>query len=334
MTQIASYYASVGVGIDQNSLRNVQNYLDTIQKKMESFQKKAFKTPDLPIRLNNFSVNQAALRRSINAALSHQNFRLNSVSVGKISVSSARLRGAMREALMSSSSGQGGIRLNEFSVNQKALVAALNSALNKEGVRSRVRIGALLSQSSLTDMRNQIRQAINQLVVNPTINPRISQAVARQARLNNSGGRSSDRITTRDPRSQNPWHNPMMIGGGAGAFLRYGAFSLPFIAGAYGLNALNTFAFEAASQRTSLDMVSSMSTTGRSGEDNREYLRGLAQTIGKTSMGMAPIYTQMLAASTGTELEPQMQDMFTGIMQYASVMGLGEQSIKRAMTGF
>src|SRR5690606_35337473 len=118
---------------------------------------------------------------------------------------------------------------------------AINNALNKEGKSSRIRIGALLSQSSLTDMRQQIRQAINQLVVNPTINPRISQARVREARRIVSGEArggvySRDRLKTRDPRSMNPWYNPMSIAGATGAFLRYGMFSLPFVAGAFGLN--------------------------------------------------------------------------------------------------
>lgn len=371
MTAIASYYASVGVGIDKNSLNNVQKYLESIQKKMESFQSKMNKSSNLSIRIDNVSISQTALRNAIKVASSNQRIRLDKVSIGSIGVNNAQISKAVRAALQTNTTGGAkqykvnlgsfdvstqklvsalnrslrtttsnkntSIHLNNFSVSQKALVDAINKAVNREGPYSRIRIGALLSQSSLTAMRQQIRQAINQLVVNPTINPRISQARIRetQRRVGDGGGGTvGDRLKTRDPRRMNPWYNPLMIGGAPGAFLRYGVFSLPFIAGAYGLNTLNTFASTAASQRTSLDMVSSMSTMGRTGDDNREFLRGLAQRIGKTSMGMTPIYTQMLAASTGTELEPQMQDMFSGILQYASVMGLGEESIKRAMVGF
>src|SRR5690606_37770291 len=136
------------------------------------------KTSDLSLRINNISVNQTNLRKSVRAALEGQNYKLNNISVGKFSISATKLRESIRVALGTGTSG--GIRLNEFSVNQKALVSAINKALNTEGRSSRIRVGALLSQSSLTDMRQQIRQSINQLVVNPTINPRISQARIRE----------------------------------------------------------------------------------------------------------------------------------------------------------
>lgn len=377
MTAVASYFATLGVRVDTGGLKQVQTYLDTIQRKVESFTKALSKSQDLSLKINNVSVNQAALRASIRAVAQGTRIRLNDVTLGSIKVNQASINRSVRSSLKTSlsssnltaaastalkttatidtvkvnrtalrqaintafngvSSNQtGGLRISRFTVSRPALLKAVNNALNTHGSNTGIRIGALLSQSSLSEMRRQIRDSINQLIVSPTINPRINAAQARAQRSGQSSGGVGDRITRTDPRkTHNPWHNPMMIGGGAGAFIRYGVFSLPFIGGAMGLNALNTFAHEVQSQRTSLDMVSSMSTIGRSGDDNREYLRGLAQTVGKTSMGMAPIYTQMLAASAGTELEPQMRDMFAGIMQYASVMGLGEQSIKRAMTGF
>src|SRR5690606_35897537 len=130
MVAIASYYASVGVGVDRNSLKSVQNYLDSIQKKMQNFQKNIIKTSDLSLRINNISVKQTNLRRSIRATIEGQNYKLNSVSVGRFIISAAKLRGSIREAL---GTGTGGaIRLNEFSINQKALVSAINNALNKE----------------------------------------------------------------------------------------------------------------------------------------------------------------------------------------------------------
>jgi len=114
MTAIASYYASVGVGVDRNSLKSVQNYLDSIQKKMQDFQKNIVKTSDLSLRINNISVNQTNLRKSVRAALEGQNYKLNNISVGKFSISATKLRESIRVALGTGTSG--GIRLNEFSV--------------------------------------------------------------------------------------------------------------------------------------------------------------------------------------------------------------------------
>lgn len=302
MTAISKYYAEVGVGLDHKSLRSVQAYFKNIERTMNNFRKRMERTQSLSIRAK---VDNAALLKSLRTATT------------KISKSVV-------------------VPLTRFNINEKGLARALNKAMSSAKFSKDVRFGAMLSRTSLTNMRTQIRQALEGTIIRPRINPTIAGGNRFVGGSRGSGG-YTDGIRSSDPRNtrrMSPWHNPMMIGGGAGAFLRYGAFSLPFIGGVLGLNALNTFASEQAAQRTSLNMVSDMSTVGRTSDENRAFLKELAQTTGKSSMSMTPIYTQMLAASTGTELEQKMPDMFSGIMQYASVMGLGEESIKRAMTGF
>lgn len=299
MTVVSQYYAEVGVGLNHRSLRSVQAYFKTIERTMLNFKRRVEKNQGLDIKAK---VDTASLLKSLTK------------STGRIA-----------KAVV--------VPLSRFTVNESGLARALNRALSSAKVGREVKFGATLSARSLSAMRTQVRQALEGTIIRPRINPTILGGRRRV----DSGGGGSDWIKRSDPRNtsrMNPWHNPMMLGGGAGAFLRYGAFSLPFIGGAIGLNAINAFASEQAAQKTSLDMVSAMSTTGKTGDDNRAFLKSLAQQTGKTSMGMTPIYTQMLAASTGTELEAKMPDMFSGIMQYASVMGLGEESIKRAMTGF
>lgn len=333
MTAIASYYASVGVGIDPKSLQNVQRYLDTIQAKMVKFQKSAFKTSNLSIRLNNFTVNQASLRRTINTAVANQRIRLDNVTVGKVRLSSAALTRQINAAIGASSTASGTgtpIRLRNFHVSQKELMAAINKAVNVEGRSSRIRIGALLSQSSLTGMRNQVRQAINQLVVNPTINPRVRVArtgvVPGQGAGGSGGGRTRpNRYTTRDPRSMNPWHNPMMVGGSAGAFMRYGMFSLPFVAGAYGLNALSR-------NMTRLEGHNIMLTTSAqspiAAKEQFGVVDRISEGLGLKTSDILPFYAQMFAGARGTTLEQELPDTFQGFMEYAMAMGVNDQQLE------
>lgn len=336
MTAIASYYASVGVGIDPKSLQNVQRYLDTIQAKMVKFQKDAFKTSNLSLRLNNFTVNQASLRRTINTAVANQRIRLDNVAVGNIRISSAALTRQINAAIGASSTASGTgtpIRLRNFHVSQKELMAAINKAVNVEGRSSRIRIGALLSQSSLTEMRNQVRQAINQLVVNPTINPRVrvvrtgqGQGIGQGASAGSGGsGTSPNRYTTRDPRSMNPWHNPMMIGGSAGAFMRYGMFSLPFVAGAYGLNALSQ-------NMTRLEGHNIMLTTSAQSplvaREQFDVVNRISEGLGLKTSDILPFYAQMFAGARGTTLEQELPASFQGFMEYAMAMGVNDQQLE------
>lgn len=334
MTAIASYYASVGVGIDPKSLQNVQRYLDTIQAKMVKFQKDAFKTSNLSLRLNNFTVNQASLRRTINTAVANQRIRLDNVAVGKIRISSAALTRQINAAIGASSTASGTgtpIRLRNFHVSQKELMAAINKAVNVEGRSSRIRIGALLSQSSLTEMRNQVRQAINQLVVNPTINPRVrvtrTGVVQGQGSSGGSGGSGTrpNRFTTRDPRSMNPWHNPMMIGGATGAFMRYGMFSLPFVAGAYGLNALSQ-------NITRLEGHNIMLTTATQSpvvaKEQFDVVDRISERLGLKTSDILPFYAQMFAGARGTTLEKDLPASFQGFLEYAMAMGVNDQQLE------
>lgn len=293
---ISQYYAEVGVGIDKKSLRSTQAYLKNIERMMLNFKKRIERQQSITFRV-----------------------RVDRLSMLKqLQMSANRVSNAVI------------IPIKRFKINEKSLISAMNRVANSTKFNKQLSFNAKISGKSLSAMRQQIRMALEGTVIRPKINPVLTRGVrgvTHQSNQTTGSGRSSRGGT-------NPYHNPMMVGGGAGSIMRYGAFALPFIGGVMGLNAMNNFASTQVSQKTALDMTSSMSTTGITGDQNREFLKNLAQSVGKTSMGMTPVYTQMLAASQGTSLEEKMPDMFSGIMQYASVMGLGEESIKRAMTGF
>lgn len=291
MTMISSYYAQVGVGIDKSSLNSVSAYLGKIEKQMMSFQKRIGKAGyiDIKVRVDRTKAT-LALQRSLNGIS-----RASALNIGKINISAPQM------------------------------TKALNQALNKPGSATRIRMGALLSQSSLQDMRNQIRASINSLVVSPRINPRVSPGRSNPS-SNNRAGRGSGGSSL-NPRSgrMSPWHNPMMVGGGLGAFMRYGVFSLPFIAGTMGLNALSNKAATLQSQQ--MMMNASIGDKGVALEQAK-FLSNLGDRLGKRTETMTPFYAQMFAGARGTELESALPEGFTSLMEYSSVMGLNEESMK------
>lgn len=296
-TMVSSYYAEIGANLRQSDLRSVKAYFLSIERTINNFKRRMEQqaTVQFKVRVDRTSM-ATALQTSANRIAKSVQFPIT-----------------------------------RFKVNEQGLVRALNNSLMT--TKSQIKVGALLSAGSLVSMRTQIRQSLEGVVISPRINPRV--VGGRGATYPRGEQESpSNRPTSLYRRDKNPYYNPMLVGGSLGSVMRFGAFAFPMIGGALGLNALNTFAATNVAQQTALRMSADMSTSGVTAEEHNAFLANLAQRTGKTSMGMTPIYTQFLAASTGTELEPQLQETFGGIMQYASVMGLGEESIKRAMTGF
>lgn len=214
------------------------------------------------------------------------------------------------------------------------------------GTRS-VKIDVSISQQSLNAMRSQIRTAINGLMISPVINPRIRQPSPVNQPRGGSGGTggtttgtgrgNQSRLTTHNPQRSapySPWHNPMMVGGGVGAFMRYGAFSLPLVAGTFGLNALSNKAATLQSQDLMMDV--SMGALGQPGESQiyKDFLNNLGDRLGRTTESMTPFFAQMLSGAKGTALEPHLMSGFSSLMEFGSVMGLGTESMKGTIKAF
>lgn len=275
MTQISSYYASVGVQIDKGSIAQVSRYLNNIEKQLNKFQSRLTKSKALDLM---FKVDRAKIQREVTRAMR----------------------------------GNNGITIT-----------------------------AKLSQSSLTQMQNQVRMALSGITISPNINARVRPPSGGGGRGGSGGGGGSHRgggLTTKNPRSTHanvsPWHNPMMIGGGVGAFMRYGPYSLPLVAGAFGLNALSNKAALLQGQELGLDV--SLGSLGNKGEADgyRKFLSDLGDRLGKTTESMTPFFAQMLSGAKGTDLEPHLQTGFASLMEFGSVMGLGSEAMKGTIKAF
>lgn len=300
MPAISSYYAQVGVGIDQKSIAQVRKYLDSIEKQFTSFQSRLSKVKPVSIRVTiDRTKAMTLLQRDLNA-------------IGKTAQ----------------------LNIKNVNFSRAEVQRKLNAALSHANGNTRIRMGALLSRESLTAMKDQIRGAINGLVVSPTINPRIRQATVRGGRGGGGGGSGGgggghgSSFTNRDPngkRNFSPWHNPMMVGGGAGAFIRYGPYSLPFIAGAMGLNALTNKAQTLESQQLLLN-----ASTGNKqvAAGQMKFLSGVGDRLGLTTETLAPFYAQMFAGARGTKLEGDLPKGFESFLEYSSVVGLNGEQMK------
>lgn len=296
MTMISSYFAQVGVGIDKSSVNTVSAYLGKIEKQMMSFQKRIGKTGYIDI---------------------------------KVRVDAARAGMALQRSL-NTISRTASLNLKNINISAPQMTKALNQSLNRPGQATRIRMGALLSQSSLSDMRNQIRASINSLVVSPRINPRVSAATstARAARASNSGGGSGLQSLSPFSGRHSPWHNPMMIGGGVGAAIRYGVYSLPMVAGAMGLNALTNSTEE--TQNAYMGMRAMIGDPVEA-ESQIRGIENIATKHGVTFKDIAPGYAQIYASAKGTELGDNLENGFLQFMQYASVKGLNSENKKGAV---
>lgn len=300
MAQIANYFATVGVRVDTTGANTVQRYLDGIKRQMTAFQKSISRSTDISLKVKiDTQRSMAGINRELRALSTKA-----SVKVGKV----------------------------EFSKTEA--IKNLNKVLSGSHGRTNLRIGAMLSQESLRAMRAQLRESINSLTVSPTIRPNVRQTVIRGSGGQSGGGGGSRRAsggTMLDPRNttrQSPWHNPMMIGGGMGAFLRYGAFSLPFVGGVYGLNQLTNSGERV--QNAYLGMRAQVGDNALA-QEQINFLTALGSNHGIRVSDMVPGYSQMFAAAQGSPLQDYMKQGFQNFIQYGSVIGMNEEQKKGAI---
>lgn len=305
MAMVSSYFSRVGIQLDRGALRSTQAYFRNIERIMTNFQRRATRMQSVNLR---FRVDRTQVNRQLQTTMN----RLSKNIV---------------------------VPITRFQVNQKGLKRAFNKALpanfNQAGS---VRIGLRIARSSLTHMRDQVRQALEGTTIRPRIAPRTMRGTTGViGRGGGSSSRAGDGGTHLDPRNtrrQSPWHNPMMIGGGAGAFMRYGFYSLPFVGGVLGLNAMSNTLREYRAQETGLSFASSLSSDpSKDVSYFREYLEEVGSRTGIRESLLSRDFHQMLAGSAGTDMEPHLEEGFLGLTQYASILGLSEDSMRLVMRG-
>lgn len=293
MTMISSYFASVGVGVDKQGLKNVDSYLKKIENKIKGFQRRVEKTTTVNIQVK---LDQQRLNKQIRRS---------------VSVASRGLT----------------LRLSRVEISRATLTNAINKAMVKKSPsQSLIRIDAQLSQASLVHMRRQVSSYLKGINITANISPRGGRMPSGRG---GAGGVSNPAAyRTRDRGGLMAGANPMLTGGAIGSFMRFGPYSLPFVAGAYGLNALANKAQTLESQKLLLN-VSSQDTTISAKQ--QEYLSKLGDRLGATTESMTPFFAQLVAGSRGTAMEKSLESGFSQFMDYASVVGLDAQQKEGAL---
>lgn len=330
---IAQYFAQVGILVDNKSIASVDSYLKRVENSLKKFQTGLEKSTRFNIR---FNLDRGKITRAIQRTL-------NSVSKSR------------------------DVKLNLSKINIKTqnIVNKINrdfKDLTREG--RGIKLDARLSQRSLVAMRRQLQDYMQRVAINPrvtaTLSHNISNRVAREVARSNfvrSGGRGGGGVIGSTGRSdstggrgttsrgdserkarryRNPNHNPMMIGGSVGAFMRYGTYALPLYAGAVGINAMANRIQELQSQNLGL-MVATETVQGAGGKDAQhyqKYLSGLGRELGLKTQDITPLFAQMLSGSRGTPLEDHLEKGFAELLRFTTVMGIDDQSTKLTIKAF
>lgn len=110
MTQIARYFASLGVDVDNSQLRKVDAYLKSVERKMVNFGRRMNKLPStaLNIRIN---VNTTALLASVRNAMKMAS-NVAVLRISKFTIDQAELRRQVQAAMRGLRNAAGNMRLS------------------------------------------------------------------------------------------------------------------------------------------------------------------------------------------------------------------------------
>ena len=194
MTQISSYYASVGVRVDNSALKNVDSFLAAIKKQLKSFQETVSKSHSLKVKM---MLDNQGLTKKFREVLKSLGDRSN-VRV-KTSLDTSVLANTLKAFSAKSS-----IRISDFKVNR----SALNKALNTQPVQQQQSLKGSLTSVTLSNFKVN-KGALNKAVKDTPIGPILLKTFsvdkkAIQNAVNNAlggnagqGGRTSLRLGAR-----------------------------------------------------------------------------------------------------------------------------------------
>lgn len=301
MPAITNYYAQVGLRIDKSGVKNLQTFLKDIR---------------------------ASLRK-VQTSLNSQQANLKvSASLNRVKT----LTNINRD--LKALSGRTTLRLDKVTLAKAGLASSINEQL--KGTKATAQINARLSKESLEAMKAQVRTSLQGLTLSPTIHPRMGRTTIGSGaagaiaggvagRATSHGGNKTKRMNPMGgSRKFNPWYNPMMLGGGLGAFIRYGAFSLPAIGGVLGMNALSNRVSNIQQAGRLLNVAGG---THALGANNAAQLAKIGNRLGFDPTDLAGNYSSFLLAGQGSKLEGQLPQGFETLMDYASVMGANRSSV-------
>lgn len=231
----------------------------------------------------------------------HLNIRLN---IDKFNVNQKRMNTVLGNALDKASASLV-FQISRFNVDQRAMRAAL------------IRAGRVAGQGGLPVTTRVTQQGVTSRRPSSYRSP-----------FDNARGTTIDRLAEGTPSTRSPSSygraNYLHAGGAAGAFMRYGAASIPFVGGIYGMGAMNRANQEQISNRlTAQAVIQGRGGTEAQGKEAFAWLRNLANDVGFNYTDAAPEYNQFLANALGAGLDTEgAQGIFQGFSEYQTAMGV------------
>lgn len=203
-------------------------------------------------------------------------------------------------------------RIGKFSVDQKKLQFTLGNALDQASDK----VVFEISRFAVHD-RN-LRAAMLRA------GRRMNQGtVATQAQQQTSGNGGNPRANRTDYSRSNYLH----AGGAAGAFMRYGAGSLPLIGGVYGMGALNR-----ANQELVSTEIASGAIFGDRANQAKSWLERHADYVGYNYLETMPIFSSFMASSMPLMGYDTSLGVFESLAEFGRTRGTDSVGMKRAMT--
>jgi len=252
-----------------------------------------FKVDQKEIKKVDSTLKQLEKRLKNFGKLSDKNLNIT-VSINKFAVDNKKLNTILGNALDQASS-KVTFEISKFSVNRAALQATMQRAMRGS-----------VSVNSSTKSNYPVRDS---------------------ARTQVTDNLSTGRVGARSSSARISSANYLHAGGATGAFMRYGAASLPLIGGVYGASALNT-----ANQDLVNANISAESVLGGRAKELMDRLSERSNYMGINYADTLPQFTKFMASSMPLMGVDSSQQTFESFMQFGRTRGASKVSMNRALT--
>lgn len=292
--QIAKYFASLSISVDQASVRKVDKTLNDVEKKLKKLGS-----------LGNFGSSSKKFSFNINPTIDQK--RLEFVLSTALDVASSRVT----------------FEISRFSVDSSALRRALLSVGSLE-----VGVAGGSARATKAPSPEQLRR---RGIRNAEFD---RQEALRRGLADRRFGLQGQRLSLQEQRLSSSSSARFAAAGGAGASLgRFGLLgpALALGAGGYGLGALNQRNQQVVSaQLQTSAVVQQAGGTAQQGADSFQYLRSEGQRIGYNYLDASGDYNKLISGLTGSGIGlKESQKVFSGFAELARVNKLDKTTQNR-----
>lgn len=207
------------------------------------------------------------------------------------------------------------VSINKFTVDNKKLNTILGNALDQASSKVTFEI-------SKFSVNRAALQATMQRAMRGSVSMNMPSKQASATQQSQSTSRPAPRSAASNNRA-----NYLHAGGATGAFMRYGAASLPLIGGVYGASALNT-----ANQDLVNANISAESVLGGRSKELLDRLSERSNYMGINYADTLPQFTKFMASSMPLMGVDSSQQTFESFMQFGRTRGASKVSMNRALT--